>query len=123
MNAPRTLRASLLAFAFGFLVWEAFGATRWVIDAGGLGPAASRFWTSLTGDWMLLVVVTDHLLLAAIVLALVWVDAAKAGWSIERRLGLTAAFVALGSPAILWYLAWRLRPAAPEAHSGAHAPA
>jgi hypothetical protein len=114
MNAPRTLRAGLLALAFVFLLWEAAGAALWIIDAGGPGPAASQFWTYLRSDWMLLVVVTDHLLLAGIVLALVWLDAAKTGWSVGRRVGLSAAFVALGSPAILWYLASRLRRAGME---------
>jgi hypothetical protein len=91
-----------------FLAWEAYGALRWVVDAGGLGAAASRFRDSLTHDWMLLVVVTDHLMLAGLVLVLMWLDTARAGWQSSRRLLLVAAFVALGSPIVLGYLAWRL---------------
>ena len=121
MIARRTLRAGLLALALAFLAWEAFGAVRWVLDAGGPGPAAKQFWASLTGDWMLLLVVTDHLLLAGVVLVLVWLDAAKAGWNIGRRVGLAAAFVALGSPAILWYLASRVQAARLEARGGGEA--
>ncbi|MGE5925722.1 MAG: hypothetical protein ACM357_00080 [Gemmatimonadota bacterium] len=121
MNERRTVRGGLLALALVFLAWEAFGAARWVIAAGGPGPAASQLWAHLRSDWMLLVVVTDHLLLAAIVLVVVWVDATKAGWSIGRRLGLTAAFVALGSPAILWYVARRLQTPGLETRSDAEA--
>jgi hypothetical protein len=121
VSTRRTLRAGLLTLAVVFLCWEAFGAVRWVADAGGLGLAAKQFWAHLTDDWMLLIVVTDHLLLAGVVLVVVWLDAVKAGWKIGSRLGVTAAFVALGSPVILWYLAARLQPAELEARRGAEA--
>lgn len=109
MSGERTLRGALVAFALLFLAWEAYGALRWITDAGGLGDAARQFWTHLTGDWMLLLVVTDHLVLAGAVLVLMWLDAIRAGWDLARRLLLAAAFVALGSPIVLLYLAWRPR--------------
>ena len=115
------LRGALLAFALLFLAWEAYGAMRWVLDAGGLGPAAARFWRYLTSDAMLLLVVTDHLLLAGTVLVLLWLDAARRGWLVSRRLILAGAFVALGSPVILWYLASKIGVAAWPPRDGAGA--
>ena len=109
MGTRRTLRIGLLTLACAFLAWEAFGALQWVLEAGGVGPAAREFWARLTSDWMLVIVVTDHLLLAGIVLVMMWVDAGRIGWAASRRLLLVAAFVALGSPVVLWYLARRLR--------------
>ena len=111
MTARSTLRAGLLGLACAFLAWEAFGAVRWVEEAGGLGSAAGHFRTRLLSDWMLMIFITDHLLLAGIVLVLMWVDTGRMGWVVSRRVFLSAAFVALGSPVVLWYLAWRLRDA------------
>jgi len=105
MRTP--VRSTLLLGAGLFLAWEAYGAARWVLDAGGIGSAASRFWTLLASDWMILLFVTDHLVLAAIVLVLLWLDAARRAWSLPRRLLLATAFVALGSPVVLAYLARR----------------
>ena len=120
MRTRRTLCLGLLTLACTFLAWEAFGAIQWVLAAGGVGPAAREFWARLTSDWMLIVVVTDHLLLAGIVLVLMWVDAGRIGWAVSRRFLLVAAFVALGSPVVLWYLAWRLRD--PDAERFAPSP-
>ncbi len=121
MHTRPTLRIGLLVLACAFLAWEAFGALQWVLDAGGLDPAARQFWARFTSDWMLLVVVTDHLLLAGIVLVLMWMDAGRVGWALPRRLLLVAAFVGLGSPVVLTYLAWRMRE--PDAALPAPAPA
>jgi hypothetical protein len=101
------VRSALLLSAGLFLAWEGFGAVRWVLDAGGIAPAAGRFWALLGSDWMMLLVVTDHLLLATIVLILMWLDAASRAWSLTRRLLLATGFIALGSPVVLAYLAWR----------------
>ena len=105
MSMP--VRSALLLGAGLFLTWEAYGAIRWVLDAGGIGPAAARFWTLLGSDWMILLFVTDHLVLAAIVLVLLWLDAVNRAWPLPRRMLLTMAFIALGSPVVLAYLAWR----------------
>jgi hypothetical protein len=102
------LRFPLLALALVFLAWEGYGARRWVLDAGGMAPAGGRFWRLLGSDWMMRIVVTDHLLLAAIVLALLWLDATRNSWAPRRRVLLGVAFVALGSPVVLGYLAWRI---------------
>jgi hypothetical protein len=109
MTGHRLLRGALVALALLFLAWEAYGAMRWLVDAGGIGQAGRQFWTHLTADWMLLLVLTDHLLLAGIGLVMMWLDANRAGWALSRRLGLAAAFVVFGSPVVLLYLAWRLR--------------
>jgi hypothetical protein len=106
------VRSTLLLGAGLFLAWEAYGAARWVLDAGGIGSAATRFWTLLGSDWMILLFVTDHLVLAAVVLVLLWLDAVHRAWSLPRRLLLAMAFVALGSPVVLAYLA--RRPAAAD---------
>ena len=101
------IRAVLVVLAIAFLAWEAYGAFRWVVDAGGLGAAARQFWVRLR-DWMLLLVVTDHLLLAGIALLILWLDATRRAWTLAHRTLLAVAFVALGSPVVLGYLAWRL---------------
>ena len=102
------LRAALLAVAAGFLAWEVYGALTWVRQAGGLAAAFAHFWRTLNADWMMRIVVTDHLLIAAAVLAGLWLDASRQAWSVLRRLLLSVAFVALGSPTLFTYLAWRV---------------
>lgn len=109
VRARRTLSAALLTLAAAFLAWELYGAVRWVRSAGGLGNAFDHLWQAITSDWMALIVVTDHLLIAGVVLVALWLDALRCGWPVARRLLLAAAFVALGSPALLAYLAWRVR--------------
>lgn len=104
-----TLRASLLALALLFLVWEAYGAVRWISHAGGIVPAARHFWAQLHSDWMLLVAVSDLLLVAAIALVALWADAMRRGVTLSWRVFLAGTFIAFGSPVILCYLAWRLK--------------
>lgn len=101
-------RAALVVLAIAFLAWEAYGAFRWVVDAGGLAEAAAQLWVRLRADWMLLLVITDHLLLAGLALVLLWVDATRRAWTLAHRTLLALAFIALGSPVVLGYLAWRL---------------
>ena len=105
------IRGALVGIAIAFLAWEAYGAFRWAVDAGGLGAAARQFWEGLRGDWMLLIVITDHLLLAGIALVILWGDAARQAWTPAHRALLAVAFIALGSPVVLGYLAWRLAKA------------
>lgn len=102
------IRGALVGIAIAFLAWEAYGAFRSVIDAGGPGAAARHFWAGLRDDWMMLIVITDHLLLAGIALVILWVDAARQAWTLAHRALLAVAFIALGSPVVLGYLAWRL---------------
>jgi hypothetical protein len=102
------IRAALVVLAIAFLVWEAYGAFRWVVDAGGAGAAARQFWVRLRDEWMLLIVVSDHLLLAGIALVILWVDATRLALTVAHRALLAVAFIALGSPIVLGYLAWRL---------------
>lgn len=110
------VRRGLVILAGLFLVWELYGAVRWVQQAGGIGAAIDHFWRTLEADWMARIVVADHILIAGTVLVLLWLDARRHGWSTGRRVLLAVAFVALGSPTLLTYLAWRLgqrRPLAP----------
>ncbi|HEU4830123.1 MAG TPA: hypothetical protein VFT04_13095 [Gemmatimonadales bacterium] len=102
------IRVALLSLALLFLVWEAYGAAQWVSHAGGVGPALRHFWTLLHGDWILLVVVTDLLLIAGVVLAGLWIDAARRGFTLPRRMLVAVAFIVFGSPVLLWYLASRI---------------
>jgi len=104
------LRLLLVASAFFFLIWEAYAALRWIGQAGGIRPAAAHFWNTLRSDWMTLIVVSDHLVIAGAVLIALWVDATRLGWLLRRRVLLTIAFVGLGSPTLLVYLAWRIGP-------------
>jgi hypothetical protein len=118
------IRVGLVVLAIAFLVWEAYGAFRWVADAGGSGAAARQFWVRLRDEWMLLIVVSDHLLLAGIALVILWVDATRLALTLAHRALLAVAFIALGSPIVLGYLAWRLgkapalRTDAVRAHHG-----
>lgn len=54
------------------------------------------------------IVVSDHLVIAGSVLVAVWIDAGRLDWGTGRRIFLAVAFIGLGSPALLAYLAWRL---------------
>ncbi len=102
------IRIVLVASAFVFLVWEVYAAVRWVGAAGGIGPAFNHLWSTLGSDWMALIVLSDHVVIAGVVLIALWIDARRAGWLIWRRMLLAVAFVALGSPTLLVYLAWRI---------------
>ena len=104
----RTGVALLCLAALLFLSWEAYAAIRWVAEAGGLAPAFRHFWTALRSDWMAQIVVSDHLVIAGMVLIGLWLDAARIGWEVWQRLTLALAFIALGTPALLTYMAWRL---------------
>jgi hypothetical protein len=56
---------------------------------------------------MALIVVSDHLVIAGAVLIGLMIDATRMGWPLPRRVVLAAGFVAIGSPTLLLYLAWR----------------
>ena len=100
-------RSLLWLTALSFLIWEAIGAFQWVRHARGFGPAFAHLWETLHSDWMLLVVVSDHLVIALCVLVWLWRDATERGWSRARRLAWVVMVVVLGSPALLVYLAVR----------------
>jgi hypothetical protein len=101
--------AAAVALALVFLGWELVAVILWVRQSGGLSVAPGHFWRALSSDWMALIVVSDHLVVAGAVLVGMWLDAGRRGWSAARRLGLAVAFIALGSPAMLLYLAWRAK--------------
>jgi hypothetical protein len=101
----------LQALALLFFAWEIVAVVRWVRHSDGLAGAFNHFWRTLHSDWMTLIVVSDHLFIAGTVLILLWLDATALGWRMARRIGLAMAFVALGTPALFFYLAWRLSPA------------
>jgi hypothetical protein len=105
---------ALLAGAGLFFLWEVYAAVHWVRQAGGVGAAPGHFWNAVRADWMALIVVSDHLVIAGVVLLALWIDAARRGWTHGRRCALAAAFVALGTPTLLAYLAWRLLAHRPE---------
>jgi hypothetical protein len=104
----------LLVLAFAFLAWELVAVILWVRQSGGLPHAPGHFWQALRSDWMALLVVSDHLLVAGTVLVALWIDAKRMGWQLSRRWGLVVAFVVLGSPAMLAYLVWHLNPVGPD---------
>jgi hypothetical protein len=104
------LRVVLVASAIGFLVWEVYAAVRWTCEAGGIGPAFDHWWSTQSSDWMALIVLSDHAVIAGVVLIALWSDARQLGWLLWRRVLLAIAFVALGSPTLLFYLAWRIGP-------------
>ncbi len=103
-----TIRRALIVFALLFLGWELFAAVQWLRQTGGIGPGFGHLWQALRSDWMALIVVSDHVVIAATVLVGLWFDATRLGWHLTRRVLLILAFVALGSPTLLAYLAWRL---------------
>ena len=104
------MRLFLWAGAIGFGVWELTGALLWIHDAGSVGTAAAQTWDRLSSDWFLLIVVTDHLVIAGVALLWVLSDSARRGWSVGKRLALVAVFIGLGTPALLGYLAQRRSP-------------
>jgi hypothetical protein len=111
----RALRGALIVLAILFLGWELVGAVQWLREADGVGAGFAHLWQALRSDWMALIVVSDHLVIAGAVLLGLWLDAGRLGWPLGRRLLLSLAFVALGSPALLAYVAWRLgRPGRPQ---------
>jgi GNAT superfamily N-acetyltransferase len=104
----RPLRPGLLASAILFLLWELYATTWWVREAGGLGAGFQHLYQVLRSDWMARIIVSDHIVIAGCVLIALWIDAARQRWGYGRRLLLAVAFIGLGSPTLLTYLAWRL---------------
>jgi hypothetical protein len=104
----RTVVELLCTVALLFVFWEAYATIRWVVEAGTLAWAFDHFWSALQSDWMAKIVVSDHLFIAGTVLVALWFDAARMDWGVWRRLTLALAFIALGTPALLTYIAWRL---------------
>src|SRR5215212_4323890 len=84
--------------AAAFLAFEAVAALQWLREAGSVARAGEHFLRALRSDWMLIIVVADHLLIAFAVLMLGWRDAISNGITLRSRLGWTLLFVALGSP-------------------------
>ena len=102
-----SLRLLLWAGAIAFGVWELAAVLLWIRDAGSIGSAGVHTWERLHADWFLLIVVTDHLIIAGVALLWVLVDAGRRGWPVWMRLAWVVAFVGLGTPALLGYLAQR----------------
>jgi len=101
------MRLLLWAGAIAFGVWELAAVLLWIGDAGSLAGAGAHSWERLRADWFLLIVVTDHLVIAGVALLWVLSDAGRRGWPAWMRLAWVAAFVGLGTPALLGYLAQR----------------
>jgi Terpene cyclase DEP1 len=104
----RLTRVALMILALLFLGWELYALVQWLRQTGGLGSGFDHLWRTLRSDWMALIVVSDHLVIAATVLVFLVLDAGRLGWSKSRRFLLAVLFVALGSPTFLGYLAWRI---------------
>lgn len=103
----RVTPLALLAGALLFLLWELYAVIQWLQQAGSLGAAFDHFRRAIGSDWMALIVVSDHLVIAGTVLIALLIDAARQGWNPSRLIFLAVAFVALGTPTLLVYLAWR----------------
>jgi hypothetical protein len=101
-------RALLWAGAIAFALWEAYAATRWIVEGGGFGNAVSLTWDRIRHDWFLLILVTDHAVIAGTALVWILIDARRLrGWSVAECVAYAIAYIALGSPALLGYLAER----------------
>jgi hypothetical protein len=107
------VQRALIALAALFLTWEIFAVTRWIRQAGGIGSGFRHLWVALRSDWMALIVVSDHLVIAGTVLVLLLLDAANQGWRMSRLILLVVGFIGLGSPTLLLYIAWRMKTTAP----------
>ena len=109
-TAVSARRLVLWAGALAFALWELAAAIMWIEAAGGLERAISYTWARLRVDWLLLILLTDHLVIAGAALVWVWLDAGRRAWPVGARLGWALLFVALGTPALLGYLAERETP-------------
>jgi uncharacterized membrane protein len=100
----RILRLGLLASATVFILWELYAAMCWVRQAGGVGAGFHHLFQVIRSDWMARIIVSDLFVIAGSILLGLWIDAARQGWG---NLLLAVAFIGLGSPTLLTYLAWR----------------
>jgi hypothetical protein len=100
MKRPLLLMAAAL-----FFVWLNVATVMWLRDAGSLSEAVGHLWTAVRADWMLVAILTDAGVFVLLGLAWLWRNAGERGWSRPRRLAWLAAVVAVGSPALLLYLA------------------
>lgn len=108
-------RILLWVGAFAFAAWELGSVILWVRAAGSLAAARDLTWDRLRSDWYLLIVVTDHLVIAGILLLWIWVDMGRRRWSLAPRLAWLVVIIALGTPGVLAYLAERPGTGAPAA--------
>jgi hypothetical protein len=100
MKRPLLLMAAALFFA-----WLNVATVLWLRDAGSLSEALTHLWTTLRADWMLVAILTDAGVFVLLGLTWLWRNAGERGWSRPRRLAWLVAVVAVGSPALLLYLA------------------
>lgn len=113
MKRPLLLTAAALIFA-----WINVATVLWLRDAGSFPEALAHFWTTVRADWMLVAILTDAGVFVLLGLAWLWRNAGERGWSTLRRLAWLVAVVALGSPALLLYLALSTREARGTAAAG-----
>jgi nicotinamide riboside transporter PnuC len=104
----RVASGGLILLGLLFSGWELYAFLQWLRQTGGLEPGFRHLLHTLRSDWMALIVVSDHLVIAATVLVAILIDATRLGWPASRRVLFTLAFIGLGSPALLFYLAWRV---------------
>ncbi len=100
MKRPLLLTAATLVFT-----WINVATILWIRDAGGFVEALAHLWAAARADWLLLAILTDAGVFVLLALAWLWRNTGDRAWSTPRRLACVAAVVAVGSPALLAYLA------------------
>jgi hypothetical protein len=78
----RNIRGGLVVLGLLFLGWELYAFLQWLQQSGGVGPGFRHLWHTLRSHWMALIVVSDHLVMAATVLVALLIDATRVGWTV-----------------------------------------
>ncbi len=104
-------RPLLLVAAALFFAWLNVATVLWLREAGSLSEAVAHLWTTIRADWMLVAILTDAGVFVLLALTWLWRNAGERGLTKPRRLAWLAAVVAVGSPALLLYLALSAREA------------
>ena len=83
-------------------------ATYWWVDSfDSLGSAISSTWRLMTGNWMLLIILSDSLVFLCLIFVWLLRDAVWRGWTGYKRWLWLPAILLFGSPALLGYVALR----------------
>ncbi len=100
-------RKTLLILAGAIFAWFNVGFVLWLKGGDSLTARFAHAWQAASSDWLVVIILSDALVFVVFVLAWLWRDARARMLTTRRRIGWVVATVALGSPALLVYLAYR----------------
>ena len=107
----KTRRVVIGMAAILIFIWFNVATYWWVHDYDSVRFAISGTWRLMTGNWMLLIIISDSLVFLCLIFVWLLRDARHRGWTSYKRWLWIPAILLFGSPALLTYVL--LRPIKP----------